>query len=161
MKQKLTNALHVASVVFLPLASFPVGRSFHLMLSKQIGLYAIGVLALMLWIIHHFHIPEEERKAAENRFLVLYLLFLMASILSRMIKRPLLGSKARRDGVLMFFNYIAIYFLARRARVDGDKVIKGFVSLGSSPCSRCCSPIRSIRRFCASTLRRGKGWRFH
>lgn len=126
MKQKLTNALHVASVVFLPLASFPVGRSFHLMLSKQIGLYAIGVLALMLWIIHHFHIPEEERKAAENRFLVLYLLFLMASIFVAYDKTAaFLGSKARRDGVLMFFNYMAVYFLARRAKVDGDKLIKG------------------------------------
>lgn len=125
MKQKLINALHFVSVVLLPLASWPVGRSFHLMLSKQIVLYTIGVCALMLWIVSSFRVPKEE-KTAENRLLFLYSLFLIASIFVAQNKTvAFLGSAARRDGVLMFFNYVAIYLLARRSTMEEELVFKG------------------------------------
>jgi O-antigen ligase len=125
-RQKMINALHFASFVLLPLASWPLGKSFHLMLSKQIVLYTIGVLTLMLWITGSFRIPKEERSASENRLLLLYSLFLIASIAVAQDKTvAFLGSAARRDGVLMFFNYIAVYFLARRSTLDEQIVFKG------------------------------------
>ena len=115
--QKVLNALHVASLVALPLLLAPYNNRLHSTDSKLAGLVVLFFLALVCVILKFNELDRSTWNSLENIFLLVYMVLLVLSIF--VAKYPavaLLGSKTRMDGVLTFFLYANCYFLARQAK---------------------------------------------
>ena len=88
-------------------------------------------MALITVIVRFKEIDKQSWKDLENIFLLVYMIFLLASVF--VAQRPdvaMFGSTTRMDGVLTFFLYANVYFLARQAKATSGFLFKWMVLSG-------------------------------
>lgn len=129
--QRIMNALHFASMVVVPLLFAPYAGRLHSTDTKIAGLIVLLVLALLTLIFRYQELDKSTWFTLENVFLLIYTLFLIASVfVAKYPATALFGSSTRMDGVLSFFLYMNAYFLARQAKGTSKVLFKWMVVSG-------------------------------
>lgn len=124
--QKHYNWMIFVYIAFLPLAMYPDGRSFNVALSKFV------IQAIMAIIYIAFVFPKRGLHfldTIEDKFLFGYFAWLcLSTIFAENIGLAILGSTARRDGLITFVFYMIAYAVGKNAVINRNVIRAVFIS---------------------------------